>query len=78
MAHKPLANQIKTKMATSPKMEGLKKCVGRMLWCSKQVDKLVACLFQVDFGGVPARLVNYVSKRQPLAIAYLREYLVGC
>ena len=26
-------------------------------------------------GGVPAALVNFVAKRQPLAIAYLREYL---
>lgn len=33
--------------------------------------------FQVDFGGIPARLVNFISKRQPLAIAYLRDYLLG-
>lgn len=33
--------------------------------------------FQVDLGGVPATLVNYVSKRQPLAIAYLRDYLIS-
>lgn len=33
--------------------------------------------FQVDMGAVPATLVNFVSKRQPLAIAYLRDYLVS-
>ena len=26
-------------------------------------------------GGVPPPLVNFVAKRQPLAIAYLRDYL---
>ena len=26
-------------------------------------------------GGVPATLVNFVSRRQPLAVAYLRDYL---
>ena len=26
-------------------------------------------------GGVPAILVNFVSRRQPLAVAYLRDYL---
>jgi hypothetical protein len=38
---------------------------------------LVTYLLQVDLGGVPATLVNYVSKRQPLAISYLRDYLVS-
>ena len=33
--------------------------------------------FQVDMGAVPATLVNFVSKRQPLAIAYLRDYLIS-
>ena len=30
---------------------------------------------QVDVGGAPAPLLNHISKRQPLAVAYLREYL---
>lgn len=32
---------------------------------------------QVDIGGVPSTLVNMISKRQPLAVAYLRDYLVS-
>lgn len=32
---------------------------------------------QVDVGGLPSGLVNFVSKRQPLAVAYLRDYLVS-
>uniref|UniRef100_A0A1X7SXF3 START domain-containing protein n=1 Tax=Amphimedon queenslandica TaxID=400682 RepID=A0A1X7SXF3_AMPQE len=32
-------------------------------------------LVQVDMGGVPATLFNIVSRRQPLAVAYLRDYL---
>jgi len=34
-------------------------------------------LLQVDMGGVPATLVNFISRRQPLAIAYLRDYLIS-
>lgn len=34
------------------------------------------CAFcQIDIGGLPATLVNFVSRRQPLAVAYLRDYL---
>ena len=32
---------------------------------------------QVDVGGLPSSLVNFVSKRQPLAVAYLRDYLIS-
>jgi hypothetical protein len=38
---------------------------------------MITYLLQVDLGGIPATLVNYVSKRQPLAIAYLRDYLIS-
>ncbi|XP_065829617.1 uncharacterized protein [Oscarella lobularis] len=34
-------------------------------------------LIQVDPGRLPAVLVNYVSKRQPLVIANLRDFLAG-
>lgn len=37
----------------------------------------VTYLLQVDMGGVPASLVNFISRRQPLAVAYLREYLIS-
>lgn len=41
-----------------------------------QLYSMVSYLSQVDFGGaVPARLLNLVARRQPLCIAYLREYL---
>ena len=30
---------------------------------------------QIDIGGLPATLVNFISRRQPLAVAYLRDYL---
>ncbi|XP_048585764.1 uncharacterized protein LOC116604069 isoform X2 [Nematostella vectensis] len=41
-----------------------------------QLYSMVSYLSQIDFGGImPARLVNYVARRQPLCIAYLREYL---
>ena len=29
----------------------------------------------MDTGGLPSTLVNFVARRQPLAVAYLREYL---
>lgn len=32
---------------------------------------------QIDIGGVPSSLVNFISRRQPLAVAYLRDYLVS-
>ena len=28
-------------------------------------------------GGIPGPLVNLIAKRQPLAVAYLRDYLVS-
>lgn len=37
----------------------------------------VTYLLQVDMGGVPATLVNFISRRQPLAVAYLRDYLIS-
>lgn len=37
----------------------------------------ITYLLQVDMGGVPSTLVNFISKRQPLAVAYLREYLIS-
>ncbi|XP_078351038.1 uncharacterized protein LOC144635803 isoform X1 [Oculina patagonica] len=41
-----------------------------------QLYSMVSYLSQVDFGGVvPARLLNLVARRQPLCIAYLRDYL---
>lgn len=36
---------------------------------------LVVVLLQMDVGGVPATLVNFISQRQPLAVAYLRDYM---
>ncbi|XP_065662101.1 uncharacterized protein LOC100208202 isoform X3 [Hydra vulgaris] len=37
---------------------------------------MVTYISQVDFGGrLPTRLVNYIGKRQPLGLAYLRKYL---
>jgi StAR-related lipid transfer protein 9 len=39
---------------------------------------LVSCLVQVNLGGmVPSRLLNMVAKRQPLSVAYIREYLTS-
>ncbi|XP_057315186.1 uncharacterized protein LOC130656366 isoform X2 [Hydractinia symbiolongicarpus] len=36
----------------------------------------VTYISQVDFGGrLPARLINFIAKRQPLALSYLRDYL---
>ncbi len=32
---------------------------------------------QMDVGGFPATLINFISRRQPLAIAYLRNYLMA-
>ena len=29
----------------------------------------------MDIGGLPSTLINFVSRRQPLAVAYLRDYL---
>ncbi|XP_031565956.1 uncharacterized protein LOC116301097 [Actinia tenebrosa] len=41
-----------------------------------QLYSMVSYLSQVDFGGVvPVRLINYIARRQPLCISYLREYL---
>jgi len=41
-----------------------------------QLYSMVSYLSQVDFGGaVPVRLVNLIARRQPLCIAYLRDYL---
>lgn len=41
-----------------------------------QLHSMVSYLVQVDFGGVvPAMLMNLVARRQPLCIAYLRDYL---
>lgn len=41
-----------------------------------QLYSMVSYLVQVDFGGVfPSWLMNLVTRRQPLCIAYLREYL---
>ena len=57
-------------------MEEFTMC-GKSAVVSQPVVKNSFYLLQVDFGGVPARLVNYISKRQPLAIAYLRDYLLG-
>ncbi|XP_064395333.1 uncharacterized protein LOC135342527 isoform X2 [Halichondria panicea] len=37
----------------------------------------VTYLLQVDMGGIPASIVNFISKRQPLAVAYLRDYLIS-
>ncbi|XP_062502766.1 uncharacterized protein LOC134179815 [Corticium candelabrum] len=38
----------------------------------------VSYLVQVNLGGmVPVRLLNMIAKRQPLAVAYLREYLTS-
>ena len=43
----------------------------------KSLDvKYVMCYYsQVDMGGVPAAIVNFVSRRQPLAVAYIRDFL---
>lgn len=37
----------------------------------------ITYLLQTDLGGLPSTLVNFISKRQPLAIAYLRDYLIS-
>lgn len=42
-----------------------------------QSDHFLFHHLQVDLGGIPATLVNYISKRQPLAVAYLRDYLIS-
>jgi len=37
---------------------------------------LVTYISQINFGGkIPTRLINLISKKQPLALAYLRDYL---
>ncbi|XP_074630901.1 uncharacterized protein LOC141889499 [Acropora palmata] len=41
-----------------------------------QLYSMVSYLSQVDFGGaVPTGLLNHIARRQPLCIAYLRNYL---
>ncbi|KAK2568953.1 StAR-related lipid transfer protein 9 [Acropora cervicornis] len=41
-----------------------------------QLYSMVSYLSQVDFGGaVPTGLLNHITRRQPLCIAYLRNYL---
>lgn len=38
----------------------------------------ITYLLQVDFGGpVPTYILNIISQRQPLAVAYLRDYLMS-
>ncbi len=37
----------------------------------------ITYLLQVDMGGIPASLVNFISRRQPLAVAYFRDYLIS-
>ena len=34
-------------------------------------------VFNLPPGALPKRLTNFVSKRQPLAVAYLRQHLEG-
>jgi hypothetical protein len=54
---------------------------GWVLEAYKTADNQKHCsvtyLVQVDVGGAPAQLVNIISRRQPLAVAYLRDYLTG-
>lgn len=41
-----------------------------------QLYSMVSYLSQVDFGGaIPTGLLNHIGRRQPLCIAYLRNYL---
>lgn len=55
------------------------KCCGWIVEPMKQNGQLysmVSYLVQVDFGGVfPTWLLNLVTRRQPLCISYLRDYL---
>eukprot|EP00111_Clytia_hemisphaerica_P001584 TCONS_00004518-protein len=37
---------------------------------------MVTYVTQVDFGGrLPTRIINFIAKRQPLSLAYLRDFL---
>lgn len=42
-----------------------------------QLYSMVSYLSQVDFGGaIPTSILNHIARRQPLCIAYLRDYLL--
>lgn len=55
-------------------------CSGWVVEPHKRLGKVhteITYLLQVDVGGIPSTLVNFISRRQPLAVAYLREYLMS-